>query len=103
MNENDKLERAKKRVAEIKGFYVHLSIYLVINVVILVVHQVNGFHENGGWFAWNTLFTPLFWGIGLAFHGAKVFGWIPFFGKKWEEEQIRKYMERDRKESDKFK
>lgn len=99
----EKLKRAKKRVEEIKGFYIHLSVFVFINLMLLIVQNIRIFYDGRALFQWYSLYTPLFWGIGLAFHGAKVFGWLPFFGKKWEDEQIRKYMEKDRKEAEKFK
>jgi hypothetical protein len=42
------------------------------------------------------------WGIGLAFHAAKVFGFNPLFGKNWEERQIQKFIEKDKREMDKY-
>jgi hypothetical protein len=44
-----------------------------------------------------------FWGIGLFFHGMKVFSLNPIFSKSWENRQIEKYMEQDRREAEKFK
>jgi hypothetical protein len=37
------------------------------------------------------------------FHGLKVFSYNPFFNKEWEERQIRKYMEREKREAEKYK
>lgn len=106
-NNRRKLIRAKKRVEELKGFYVHFGVYLVVNVFITVIKVVRNMVEGetmgdalwdfGAFAVW------LFWGIGLAFHAAKVFSYNPFLAKGWEERQIQKYMERDRDESQKFK
>lgn len=101
--EPSKYERAKKRVEKIKGFYVHLGIYIVINLFILIWKYM-GVHDLWGpAVKWNIIGTPLFWGIGLAIHGLSVFGpnWV--MGKNWEERQIRKFMDEDEKESRKFK
>jgi hypothetical protein len=35
--EENKYKRARKRIEEIKGFYIHLSVYLVINAAILFI------------------------------------------------------------------
>ena len=51
----------------------------------------------------STFATWLFWGLGLAFHASKVFGFNPFFNKEWEKRQIDKYIEKDKKESEKYK
>ena len=36
-NYNDKREAAQKRVNEIKSFYSHLSAYIIINVLIVIL------------------------------------------------------------------
>jgi hypothetical protein len=43
------------------------------------------------------------WGIGLFFHASKTFEFNPLLGKNWEERQIKKYMEEDKEEMNKFK
>jgi hypothetical protein len=99
--------KAKKKVKELKGFYMHLTIYIFINLLLIVVKLI-GYQYYGDFFmgpVWHfsTFATPIFWGIGLAFHAIKVFNMNPFFSKEWESRQIRKYMEEDRKESEKYK
>jgi len=91
----NKRERAKKRVDELKGFYIHAAVYTVINIFILVNIFVNSDYNNESFWEFGHFFTPFFWGIGLLFHGLKVFNMNPFFGKNWEEQQIKKYMEKD--------
>ncbi len=94
----DKLERAKKRVNEIKGFYIHFAVYLAINIFILVNI---GLQSNNFWH-WGHFITPFFWGIGVLFHWMHTFGKNPFFSKSWEERQIKKYMDKDREDANKF-
>jgi hypothetical protein len=101
--EYEKLKRAKKRVDQIKGFYVHLAIYIVINLLIAGSMMVQSGWRMDAINLWATLSTPVFWGIGLAFHALNVFGINGIFGRRWEERQIRKFMEEDRKESEKYK
>lgn len=88
---------AQKKVKEIKGFYVHLLIYLVINVAIFImVTRDSGFLEGLGNISnYSTLF---FWGIGVVAHWASVFAPNFIFGKKWEEKKIKKIMEQDKKQ-----
>ena len=92
----EKRERAKKRVDELKGFYIHATVYAVINTIILVNIFVRTDFKQENFWQFGHFFTPLFWGIGLLFHGLKVFDLNPFFGKAWEERQIKKYMEEDK-------
>ena len=100
--DNLKLERAKKRVEEIKGFRIHLMVYLVINLLILLATGIQNFRQDEPLLRWHMLSTPFFWGIGLALHAGKVFGFNALFGKDWEERKIAEYMEEDRRESDRF-
>lgn len=103
IDKNEKLERARKRVEAIKGFYIHLAVYIVINSFILVNVYIRTAAEGESFWQFPTFFTMIFWGIGLGFHWAHVFNYNPLFGKKWEERQIQKYIEKDKREADKFK
>ena len=79
--------KAKKKVKEIKGFYIHLFLYIATMPIIVVVNLVfvPGFH----WF-W---FSLLGWGIGIFFHWLAVFGCNKIgFGKDWEEKKIKELM-----------
>ncbi|UJH92013.1 2TM domain-containing protein [Antarcticibacterium sp. 1MA-6-2] len=71
--ENNRYKAAQKRVKEIKGFYVHLLVYILVNLFIIL----------GG--SWDESFSSRFldlenyitaflWGIGLLAHWAGVFG-----------------------------
>lgn len=94
----DKLNRAKKRVDELKGFYIHFSIYLAVNAFILV----NIYLNTDDFWQVGHFFTLFFWGIGVAFHAMNVFRYNPLFSKSWEERQIKKYMDKDRNDANKF-
>lgn len=90
-NNKDMLyERAKKRVKRIKGFYIHVLVYVLVNVMILVLkylkHGKIEFHDWG----------IGLWGIGLIIHGLSVF--LPNFilGSNWEERKIREIMEKNK-------
>lgn len=95
-----KLERAEKRVKDIKGFYTHLMIYLVVNLVLLFIQLVQFNFEFGDFYitVFGYLSTPFFWGIGLLFHGLYVFQHKLKFFKNWEERKIREYMDKDEEE-----
>lgn len=100
---NSKLQRAKKRVEQIKGFYVHLMVYLIINIFIIILL---GYARGGGEgfeLDWPNFSTAFFWGIGLLFHALHVFGFNLFLGKDWEKRQIQKFIEEDKREAEKYK
>ncbi|NHF59455.1 2TM domain-containing protein [Flavobacteriaceae bacterium TP-CH-4] len=105
-NNKSKQERAMEKVRELKGFYIHLTVYLIVNSFISVSKMIrnlgNGESFTEAFWDLGTFFVWLAWGIGLAFHAAKVFG-FSVFSKDWEERQIQKYIEEDRKEAEKYK
>ena len=106
-NNREKLDRAKKRVEKIKGFYIHLTVYVLVNTFIsatkIIGNMGDGESFNDAFWDFGTFAVWFFWGIGLFFHGLKVFSYNPFFGKDWEEKQIQKYMDKDKTESDKYR
>ena len=92
-DKENKYLRAKEKVEELKKFYSNLTSYLVVIPGLAIINYLtNGF--NYAWFLW----PALGWGIGLAFHAAKAFGWSPIFNRDWEERKIREYMDRDDQE-----
>ncbi|WP_339665434.1 2TM domain-containing protein [Maribacter arcticus] len=105
--QSDKLARAQKQVKELKGFYIHLLVYILVNAFICTVTTMarmsSGESFSEAFFNLGTLSTPFFWGIGLAFHAAKVFNYSPFFSKDWEERQIKKFVEKEKEEADKYR
>ena len=88
MNEEEKYRRAKERVEEIKGIYIHLFMYIIVNSGLFLINLI--FARNHWWF-----YRPLLgWGIGIVAHALTVFGLGGFLGKEWEERQIKKIMEK---------
>jgi len=43
---DEKYERAKKRVEELKGFYSHLTLFLIINAILILINIVT---SPGNW------------------------------------------------------
>ena len=75
-------QQARKRVKEIKEFYGHAFSFLLVNAMLMAVNLWTS--PEHLWFLY-----PLFgWGIGLASHGASVFG-MPGLGRDWEERKVR--------------
>jgi len=84
---------AKKEVKKIKGFYIHLTVYLVINAIFIVRNTI-----EAGWegFVATASSIGLFWGIGLFFHWYGTFGKNLVFGKKWEQRKIQEFLDKDK-------
>jgi hypothetical protein len=87
--------RAQKRLKEIKGFYWHAFWYVVVNIFLLIMIIPNSSGNN--WWHFGTFSTPIFWGIGLAFHALGVFGKNLIFGKAWEDRKIQEFMDKDKR------
>ncbi|WP_298486810.1 2TM domain-containing protein [uncultured Maribacter sp.] len=106
-SQREKLRKAKKRVADLKGYYGHLTAYIGVNIFISVAKVIGGINNgetfSEAFFDFGTFATWIFWGIGLFFHTIKVFSLNPLFGKDWEEKQIKKFMDEDRRQSEKFR
>ena len=87
-----KYDRAKKHVEELKGFYIHFTIYLIMFPVFIFLNIKS---EAG--FPW-AAFPIIGWGAGVSGHAMEVFNYNPFLGKNWEEKKIRELMDKDNKE-----
>ena len=67
MENQEAYERAKKRVEAKIGFYIHLSVYIAVNILLIIVNISTS--PQYLWFKW-----PLIgWGIGVFSHGLGVF------------------------------
>jgi len=100
--DHEKYLQAKKKVDELKGFYIHLLVYLGVNIFILVNIFLEVQRSGESFWQPGHFFTLFFWGIGLLFHAAYTFSFNPFFGKDWEKKQIDKYMEQEKEEAKKY-
>ncbi len=89
MDEKERFEMARKRVEDLKGFYMHLFVYIIVNLGLFLLNILTA--PRALWFYW-----PLIgWGIGVAIHGFVVLVGGAVFGKNWEEKKIREIMGKD--------
>jgi 2TM domain-containing protein len=90
MDEQEAYHRAKRRVGQIKGFYIHATVYVLVNALLITINLLTSGDQI--WF-----FYPLLgWGIGLVAHGLSVFGLGGFLGSEWEERKIKEIVEKRR-------
>jgi hypothetical protein len=89
-SEYERYQKAKKQVKEIKGFYAHLTSYIIVISFLIFINLK--YSPEYFWFLW----TMLSWGIGLFFHAVHVFNWFPFLNKDWEERKIKQFMEEEK-------
>ena len=89
MSEDEIYEQAKKRVEEKKGFFIHLTVYIIVNIMLLLIWA---FAAGGGypWFLW-----PLgIWGVFVLGDYLRVF----VFGKGSDRQAIEKEVEKIKRE-----
>lgn len=79
---------ALSQVRKLKGFYLHLTQYVIVMTVLALINGFTTPHKL--WVIW----PALGWGIGLLTHAAAVFQFIPFFGAEWEKKQVEKRLGR---------
>jgi hypothetical protein len=94
-NNSQAYEIAQKKVKKIKSFYIHLTVFILVNAYLLILSYTN-LDANEQFFSFNTFSTVFFWGIGLFAHGFSVF--VPYFilGKDWEEKKLNEYMSKEK-------
>lgn len=89
--EQELLIQAKQRVEELKKFYSHLTVYIMVNTFLMILNLITD--DNFLWF----LIVVFAWGIGIVSHGMRAYNYSPFLGKDWEDRKIREFMERNNK------
>lgn len=67
MQDQEAYEKARKKVEAKIGFYIHLAVYMGVNILLIIINLLTSTQYL--WFKW-----PLIgWGIGLLFHAFGVF------------------------------
>ena len=86
-NEQLKFARAKRDVAAIKGFYIHLAVFALVMALLFVINLATG---SVWWVQW-----PLIgWGAGVAAHGLAVFGRVQGWVSRWEARKLQELKDR---------
>ncbi len=80
LSDQERYDLARARVKQLKGFYWHLTVYILVNLMILVLKSRH-LSEDGTIFIWDYFKTPFFWGIGLLAHAFTVFMPNLLFGR----------------------
>jgi hypothetical protein len=92
MDEQSQYQRALERVRAVRGFYVHLMVYVAVNLGLVTIDWLTA--PSG--LTWS--YYPLVGGgVGLAVHALVVFVADGFFGPDWEERKAREMIDRERR------
>ncbi|MHA6325896.1 2TM domain-containing protein [Roseivivax sp. CAU 1753] len=84
MEQTEAYQSAKKRLEARMGFYTHLSVYVAVILLLVVINLLTS--SGSLWFQW----PMLGWGLALALHALAVFVFPGRFGVT--EEMIQKEM-----------
>ena len=88
MENNEAYKSAKKRVEAKIGFFIHLSVYVAVILLLVVIDVLSS--PGTTWFHW----PMLCWGVGVALHALAVFVFPNRFTVT--EKMIEKEMNKDR-------
>jgi hypothetical protein len=81
MFEDANLTLAKQKVSALKGFYIHLVVFMVVICALVAVDAATG---PGWWVQW----PFLGWGAGVLAHASAVFWSAPETIGKWEARKV---------------
>lgn len=86
------VERATKRVKELRDFYLHLAIYVLVNTGLVIIDVAQG--DGLQWAQW-VIFG---WGIGIVAHAVSVFVFESRSASRWEAKKVAQYTEEEERE-----
>lgn len=96
MDNNEAYKKAKARVRSLKGFYRHFTVYIVVNLFLIIADNVHMHEWDFHFVGYANWTVPIFWGIGLFFHFLSVFVFRGLFGSEWEERKIKELMNKNK-------
>lgn len=77
---------ARRRVHALRGFYSHLTIYVIVNFVLFMIDSTT---PGPAWF-----YAPLIgWGMVVCLHGLHAYEMLPWTTQDWEERKVRELID----------
>ena len=92
MRDSEEYLIAKKKVENLKGFYIHLTVYITVNILLFATNYLT--YDGYWWF----IFPLLGWGIGITIHGVTTYLDYNRRSLNWQEKKIKEYMDRNNRE-----
>ena len=89
MSEEEVYEAAKKRVRQKRDFYNHLTVYIIVNFMLVIIWSFGS--RGHPWFVW----PMVGWGIGIIFHALDVY--VFHKHSAWEKKEMEKEIDKIRK------
>ena len=79
----------RKKVREIRMFYMHLIAFILISLILIVINFMTS--PQHLWFIW-----CLLGGVtGVVIHGLQAFGFSPILNNEWEKRKIDEILEKE--------
>lgn len=88
-NYQESMRVARKRVKEIRAFYISASMYGIVIPALWIINLSTGPRLWAHW-------PMIGWGLGLTVQGLTVFAGRSFFGTEWEEKKVDEIMAREK-------
>lgn len=85
-DDEEKLARARRRLAALKGFYIHLFVFALVLAGLTIINATTG----GTWWV---LWVLIGWGIGILAHGLAVLAQGSRTIAAWEERKLKEYLD----------
>jgi 2TM domain len=77
---------ARRRVRALRGFYSHLTIYVIVNFVLFMIDSTT---PGPAWF-----YAPLIgWGMVVCLHGLHAYEMLPWTRHDWVERKVRELID----------
>lgn len=84
-HDHARLDRARRQLAAVTGFYAHLAAFFLVIVGLALLNWAS---SDVWWVHW----VIIGWGLGLGAHAFAVFGRAPAAFRHWEQRKLREYM-----------
>lgn len=85
MEDQERLAQAKRYIKQLLGFYIHATVFVLVNLGLM---GLNLFLGRPYWFGW----VLLGWGLGLAGHAILIYVPRLTFVSDWQERKLRQLM-----------
>ena len=98
--ENDAFAKAAKKLKLVKGFYRHLTLFLLFILFLVIDVLIQNTTDIGSLFGPIAFIPTIFywgpWAMSIVIHGIIVFDVVSIFkGKDWEERNVKKIIKED--------
>ncbi|MBT8274502.1 MAG: 2TM domain-containing protein [Bacteroidia bacterium] len=90
-----KYVRAHKKVKALKNFYIHLCIFLIVNIINILLVLIILKDRNENFWIWMASTVLVTWSIVLIIEGWSIFGSHLLFKKSWEDRKIEEFMKEE--------